>query len=138
MARIELRTYIQPGRAEVFVNIRANDDSLETFIAVIDTGGEISLLPEDLLKKIPYRLSEKGKVILEQAGIARQEFEAVEAYIKLYLEDEHGNRSPELEVRAWFADTDRNLLGFEGILDSAVLHIDMLHTRSSYLEFADS
>lgn len=125
MTRINLRIYLQPGQAETFVSIRRHDDTQEFINAIIDTGAEISVFPVDLLQYVPHRLSSTPDVEIEQAGIAKQRFIAKEAYIKISLEDAQGNRTDEFEIRAWFADTGRALLGFEGLLEQAVLHIDM-------------
>jgi hypothetical protein len=141
MARIQLRLTIIPEEqeylAEVFVNLKRTDGGDEPIFAAIDTGAAVSLFPVRLLDQLAHRVINE-KVLLQQAGIARQEFEAVEAMVTLFMEDLTGARTQEFEVKAWFANTLQPLIGFENILDSAVLHIDMLHTHSGYLEFADT
>jgi hypothetical protein len=49
------------------------------------------------------------------------------------LEDESGNRTSDLEMRAWFANASDPLIGFEGMLDRAVLDVDMLNL-TGYLD----
>ena len=83
---------------------------------------------------LEYRLSARGSFTIEQAGIAEQSFEAVEAYVTIFLEDEAGGRTEELEIRVWFAGTRDALIGFDGILDRAILHLDMPEL-TGYLEF---
>jgi hypothetical protein len=134
MTRILLRIHISPGQAEVFINLKAQDGIHRRRIAAIDTGAAISLLPNALMDVLDYRLSGNETITIDQAGIAKQAFHATEAYVTLYLEDWTGLRTEEFEARVWFADTNRILIGFEGILDRAVLHVDMPN-RTGYLEF---
>jgi len=101
--------------------------------ATVDTGAEVYLLPSLLMTVLDYRISERGSFSIEQAGIAQQSFEAIEAYITLFIEDSTGHRTRDFEVRVWFAGTRELLLGFEGILDRGILHVDMLHL-TGYLE----
>jgi hypothetical protein len=133
MPRIQLRVYHDPGQAEVFLNIKRKDGGYEKRAAVVDTGAQVSLLPSLLMNVVAYRLSERGGFTIEQAGIATQAFEAIEAYITMFLEDMSGNRTDDSEVCVWFAGTREVLLGFDGILDRAVLHVDMLNL-TGYLE----
>jgi hypothetical protein len=72
--------------------------------------------------------------MIEQAGIARQAFQAIEAEVILRLEDLQGNTSPELTVRAWFADTDKIIIGFQDILDRATLYADFRQSRTGWIE----
>jgi hypothetical protein len=125
---------MDPGEAEVFLKVRRNDGSLEPLTAAIDTGAETTLLPNDILNKVKHRLSERGTVTVQQAGIARQTFTVTEAFVILMLEDQFGTQTAEFEVRVWFADTDQALIGYHDILDRATLHIDMRETRSGYIE----
>lgn len=134
MARIQLILYVEPGSAEAFVNIRFKDGSYERLIARIDTGAMVSLFPLVLLEKAEHRLSARGKFVVEQAGIAEQTFEAVEAFVDIFLEDAFGSRTREIEIRAWFADTEINLAGFDGLLDQVTLYIDMRQTRTGWIE----
>lgn len=133
MARVQLRIYRDPGQAEVFVNIKRKDGGYEKRAATVDTGAEVSLLPGLLMNVLAYRLSERGSFTIEQAGIATQSFEAIEAYVTMFLEDLAGNRADGFETRVWFAETREVLLGFDGVLDRAVLHVDMVNL-SGYLE----
>jgi hypothetical protein len=134
MPRIQLRVYMEPGQAEVFVNIKQKDGGYYTRAAVVDTGAHTSLMPDELMPLVEYRLSERGRFVIEQAGIAAQSFEAIEAYVTIVLEDIAGTRSEEFEVRVWFTDTIKFLIGFTDILDRAVLHLDMPN-MIGYLEF---
>ncbi len=136
MTRIQLRLYTEPGAAEVFVQMKCSDGTFEPLTAAIDTGGELSLFPIRILDKIEHQIV-REKVILEQAGIAKQEFEAKEATVTIFLEDQFGTYTKEISIRAWFADTLVSLLGFQGILDNAILHIDTLNTRTGWIELAD-
>lgn len=134
MPRIRLRTYRDPGRVEGFVNIRRKDGLFETLAAVIDTGAAVSLLPEDLLPDLDHHPTLRGKFIVEQAGIAGQTFEALEATVSLFFEDATGARTTTLETPVWFAKTDVSLIGFAGVLDRATLHIDLRTPQHSWLE----
>lgn len=125
MPRIQLQLYINPGAAEVFVNIKRKDGIYQRFTATVDTGAEVSLLPFIMLNDVEYRRTARGNITVDQAGIAKQSFEATEAFVTIFLEDQTGVQTGEFEVRVWFADTDEVLVGFDGILDRAVLHIDM-------------
>ncbi len=44
-----------------------------------------------------------------------------------------GRRTDDFEICVWFAATREVLLGFDGILEQAVLHVDMLNL-TGYLE----
>ena len=134
MARIQLRIYRDPGQIEVFLNIKRKDSGYEKRAAIVDTGAQVSLLPSLLMNVLEYRLSERGSFSIEQAGIASQSFEAIEAYVTVFLEDLAGNRTENFETRVWFAATREVLLGFDGVLERGVLHLDMLNL-TGYLEF---
>ena len=136
MTRINLRMYTDPGQAEVFVRVKRKDGGDYMRAAIVDTGAQTSLLPEELADILAYRLSERGSFMVEQAGIAEQAFKAVEAYIRLSLEDQSGAKTEEFEARVWFAKTRHVLIGFDGILDRAVLHLDMPRL-AGYLEFPE-
>jgi hypothetical protein len=137
MARIQLRVYIEPGQAEVFVNVKRKDGSYDKHVGIIDTGAQTSLTPAELMAVLAYRLGEHANVNIEQTGIARQSFEAIEAYTTVFLEDQTGARTEDFEARVWFANTKRLLIGFGGILERAVLHLDMPE-MSGYLDFGPS
>ncbi len=136
MPRIQLRTYRNPGQVEVFVNIKLTNGYHRLITATIDTGAEVSLFPTALLNVIEYRLVRPEKVVVQQAGLANQQFEAYEAMLTIYLEDLAGNQTQEFEIRAWFTETEESLIGFDGILDRARLHIDMLSALDAWLEIA--
>jgi len=133
MTQIALRLYIGPGAAEILISVGRLDGGFERLTAIIDTGAAVTLLPAYLMADVEHRLEEKSAVVIEQAGIAQQAFKATAAIIRLFLEDELGAQSEELEVPVWFADTQAILIGFEGVLDRAILHIDMLN-RSGWIE----
>lgn len=135
MTRIQLRVYRNPGQAEVFVNIKRKDGGYYTQAGIVDTGAQTSLLPQALAEVVAYRLSERGSFMVEQAGIAQQAFQAVEAYVSLFLEDQAGARTEELEVRVWFARARHVLIGFDDILEHTVLHLDMPNL-TGHLEFS--
>jgi hypothetical protein len=40
-----------------------------------------------------------------------------------------------MAVRAWFADTEEIIIGFQDVLDRARLTIDYLETRTGWIEF---
>src|SRR3954469_15768448 len=132
MPRLKLRIYVSPSEAEIFCNLLRTDGNQETTAATIDTGASISLFPIELLDVLSYRVLQE-RITIEQAGVANQFFEAVEAVVTISLEDEVGNVTPPFEIPAWFADTNQPLIGFAGVLDRAVLHIDMLQ-KSGWLE----
>jgi predicted aspartyl protease len=137
MTRVALRIYHDPGEADVFMNIRARDDGIETLAPVIDTGAETTTLPKDLLDRIIYRLSPRASVTATQAGIATQTVEMIEAYIVVSLEDAFGNRTKDFEILCWFTDTEQPLLGFTDVLDRAILHLDMVNQPAGYIEIPD-
>lgn len=133
MSRIHLRVYLQPGQIEVFCNILRVNGTYERVTTIIDTGAEISFFPIDLLPIVAHDVESREIISLEQAGMAQQQFDGVGCTITLFLEDIEGNQSIPLEVPAIFADTGTALLGFEGVLDRAVLHLDTPRL-SGYIE----
>ena len=137
MARILLNVYRDPGQVEVFLNIKRKDGGYDKRAAIVDTGAQLSLLPSLLMSVLDYRQTEQGSFTIEQAGIAKQTFQAVEADITLFLEDETGARTNDFTARVWFADTSDILLGFEGVLDRAILHVDM-PALAGYIDFLEA
>lgn len=125
MTRIQLQIYTDPGGAEVYVNLRRKQGDHERVVAFVDTGAETSLFPTYFMNFLDYRLAEISEITIDQAGISEQVFTATSAYVRLFLEDASGEVTPEFEVPVWFAQSDEMLIGFEGVLDRAVLHIDM-------------
>lgn len=125
MTRIQLRIYTNPGQVEVFANLKQKDGYDYRLVAIVDTGAAVSLLPITLMNFIDHRITDSGVITLEQAGIAKQSFRATEAIVKIFLEDEIGARTPELEVHVWFANTHVTLIGFKDLLDRAVMHLDI-------------
>lgn len=59
---------------------------------------------------------------------------AVEAQITLYFEDTQGNVSQKIEARAWFANTDKIIIGFQDILDRATLYADFRQSHTGWIE----
>lgn len=134
MARIALRLYVDPGGAEVFLNLKLKDGDYRRLTAIIDTGAAVSLLPEQLTDIVDYRLIADHSVTIEQAGIAQQSFSATEAIIALFLKDSSGNRTREMDVKVWFAKTSVVLIGFADLLERATLYIDMRDMREGWIE----
>ena len=133
MPKIQLRIYIDPGQAEVVLGIKDKQGFHERVTAIIDTGAAVSLFPNDLLDKVDFRPAERSAIIIDQAGIAGQSFAATEGFVTLFLEDQYGARTQEFAARVWFADTGQALVGFDGILDRAILHIDV-RTRTGWMD----
>lgn len=136
MARVQLRIYVDPGGVEVFCNFKRTDGSFELFTAMVDTGAQTSLFPISFLETANYRPTTQGTVTIDQAGLARQSFDAIEAYVTIMFEDTAGNYTTPVEVRAWFADTNQALIGFSDVLEHGILHIDM-PKQNAWLEFPD-
>jgi hypothetical protein len=134
MPRIALRVYQEPGQVEVFINLKRKDGGYDKRAAIVDTGAQVSLLPRLLMGVLDYRQSEQGAFMVEQAGISQQVFEAVDAFVTVFLEDDTGQRTPDFEIRVWFADTRNVLVGFGGVLERLVLHVDTPNL-TGYLEF---
>src|SRR5258708_62459 len=133
MPRLQLRIYVEPGAAEIFCKVLRKDKNYESLTAIIDTGAAISLFPQDLLEIVDFSIGQPEPVLIDQAGIARQSFDALEGNIQLTLEDETGQTTEPFQIKAWFADTNRVLIGFAGLLEQAVLHLDMPN-REGWLE----
>jgi Retroviral aspartyl protease len=128
---IQLRISTDPGVAEIFCNLLRKDGNQEKITAVIDTGAEISLFPLELFPLLQTK--EQEEIEVEQAGIAKQSFGAVSTRIQIAFEDATGNLTPLFEIPVWFANTDARIIGFAGVLDRSILHIDMLQ-QSGWLE----
>jgi hypothetical protein len=133
MPRIGLILTMQPSEIQVFIRYQRTDGALEPHIAIIDTGAEISLFPIAWLKNAEHKILD-NEILIEQAGIAKQSFKAIEAEVIIRLEDLQGNTSPELRIRAWFADTDKIIIGFQDILDRATLYADFRQSRTGWIE----
>jgi len=131
--RLQLRIHLNPSEVLVFCNLSRKDGNLEKMAGVVDTGAAVSLFPDSLLDVIIYRPAKQGKVTIDQAGVAAQSFQAVEAFATVSLEDTQGNLTQPFEILAWFGKTEIALIGFQDVLDRAVLHIDMPQ-RSGWLE----
>jgi hypothetical protein len=133
MTRLNLILATSPYEAQIFVRFKLQVGDFDAMIGVIDTGAEVCLFPIEWLKITEHHLLDND-VILEQAGIAKQSFEAVEAEITLYCEDALGNESTPIKVRAWFAETTKVILGFRDVLDHAKLYIDYQESRSGWID----
>lgn len=133
MQRFDLRIYIDPSEAEIFLKVLRKDGTYERLTAIVDTGAAVSLLPNDVLELVAYRPSQRTTIVIDQAGIAKQSFQAIEGYVTVILEDHLGQVSQPFEIRTWFADTSHALIGFSDLLDRAMLHIDMPQ-RSGWIE----
>jgi hypothetical protein len=133
MPKIALSLVIQPYQAEVFVNLKGLDGIDQRMVAVIDTGADTCLFPRHLLPLLDYQQI-SDEIIIEQAGIAQQQFSATEALVNIFLEDYQGNQSTLFEVRALFADTSIALIGFDGVLDRATLYIDYRSRNEGWIE----
>jgi hypothetical protein len=133
MARLNLVLINQPYEVQVFVRYKLTDGSFDTMVAVVDTGADTCLFPLRWLEVAEHTILDK-EVVLEQAGIAKQSFEAVEAEIILYCEDSQGNESAPMKVRAWFAETTKVILGFRDVLDRAKLYIDYQESRTGWID----
>jgi hypothetical protein len=133
VAKINLILSIQPCEVEVGISFKGIDGGFELNYGMIDTGAELSLFPKKWLNTAQHKIL-KENVSLEQAGIAKQGFSAVEAEITLLLEDGQGNQSRPFVVRAWFADTTRVIVGFQDILDHAKLYLDYQDSRSGWID----
>lgn len=124
MTRLQLRFYVHPGEAQIFCNLLRKDGKEEKITATIDTGAAICLFPTELLDVIVY--GETTKLKIDQAGIANQYFEAIQTLITISLEDEFGNMTNLFQIPAWFGATTISLIGFAGVLDRSVLHLDSI------------
>lgn len=136
MTRIELSLQPNPITAYVTLNIRRRDASFERIVAIVDPGAEVTTLPARYMMSLDYQVGERGQVLVEQAGIAQQQFGVLEAQAEAFLEDNQQTATKPFQTKIWFANTELALLGVEQMLDRAVLHIDMPNL-SGYLEFPD-
>jgi hypothetical protein len=123
MKRIALRIQQNPPEVEIVCNLLRRDSGHEKLIAFMDTGAEVSLFPLYLMDVI--KVYQPTDVILQQGGIGALTIEAVQATVAIAFEDSDGNVTSFREVQVWFADTEVALIGFEGVLDQGVLHIDI-------------
>jgi hypothetical protein len=136
MSRLALYVKPKPITPIVILNLRRRDGGFERLNAIVDTGAEVTFLPAKQMIHLAYRVSENSEVKVEQAGIANQRFNVLEAYVEAYLEDEQGNVTQPFETKIWFGTTTETLLGVEQMLDRAILHLDM-PALTGYLEFPD-
>jgi len=118
---------------EIYVRFITQSGGTKLDVGFIDTGATVSLFPLIFLNDLAHTIINPN-IEIEQAGIAGHYFKAIEADVKLYFEDSYGNTSPELTVRAWFADTSKIIIGFQDILDRASLYADFRQTRTGWIE----
>lgn len=93
---INLIVNYEPSYAEVSVAMDRYDGGIARITAIVDTGARTSLFPSYLLDLIPHHVLRR--IEIEQAGIALQVFEGIEARITLWLEDRQGNRTAPLHA----------------------------------------
>lgn len=137
MTRVVLRVYQNPAEAEIFINIKRKVEGFNKQTAKVDTGAAVTLLPIQLMSEVEYHLIHEQPIRIHQAGIAQQDFQAYEAKVTLFLEDTFGGETSPYEVTVWFASSREILLGVEGMLDRAILHLDMPNL-TGYIDIADS
>lgn len=126
MPRLNLRVNAYPDfTAEIVVNVKRKDGGQRRLFAIVDTGAQISLLPNSLFDELLFRRSEREEVIIEQAGIAGQFFRAREGFVTINLEDAAGTTTQEFDIRVWFADTYEAIIGWQDVLEKGILHLDM-------------
>lgn len=133
MARVSLNLYLQPSMIEVYVHFKTQDGGSKLEVGFIDTGATVSLFPLSFLDELEHTIINRN-IEIEQAGIAGNYFKAIEAEVNLYFEDSQGNTTPELTVRAWFANTSKIIIGFQDILDRATLYADFRQSRTGWIE----
>lgn len=132
MARVSLNLYLQPSMIEIYVRFITQSGGTKLDVGFIDTGATVSLFPISFLDELEHTIINPN-IEIEQAGIAGNYFKAIEAEVKLYFEDSQGNTTPELTVRAWFADTSKIIIGFQDILDRATLYADFRQSRTGWI-----
>jgi hypothetical protein len=137
MGRVALILYLSPGEAQVAINFRMKAVGYFTTTVTVDTGAEVSMFPRKWLQTLDYQVASAHEVEIEQAGIASQSFKATEVTVYIFLEDGQGNRTPEIEITAWFSETEQALLGFAGVLDRAKLFIDLEDTQTGWIDIRD-
>lgn len=133
MIRIALMISKNPSEAEVFVRFVKDKDIIYRLPAIIDTGAQISLFPLELLELLSPTAFNQEEVIIEQAGIAGQEFKAIRTHVHLSFEDFDGNITYPMLVEAWFANTERWIIGMADIIERGVLHLD-IPNLSGYID----
>jgi hypothetical protein len=132
MTRVDLRVYVNPGHAEVYLRFDLANGSTQRVTATVNTGSRGTLLPENFLNRIEYH--DPRRVWIEPEGLTAEAFEAIEADVFVRAEDEVGNQTAPFEIVIWFAGTYDFIAGFNGLLNAAILHLDMPNL-SGYLEF---
>jgi hypothetical protein len=136
MTRIELYIEPDPITAYITLGLKRRDGSFEYIVAIVDIGAEVTTIPSRLMMFLDYQVSERGEVIVEQAGIAEHRFGVLEVKAEAFLEDNHKAATQPFQTKIWFANTRLALLGVEQMLDRAILCIDMPNL-TGYLEFPD-
>jgi hypothetical protein len=134
MSRINLLLSIAPYEVEAYVRLKQTDGDSLLIMGYVDTGADKCLFPISFLETIEHKLL-NSNIEIQQAGIAKHNFKAVEAKITLYFEDLQGNVSHHMEARAWFAETEDILIGIQDVLEHATLFVDYRQTRTGWIEF---
>jgi hypothetical protein len=134
MSRINLLLSVMPYEVETYVRLKQADGEFLLIVGYVDTGADKSLFPISFLESVEHNIL-NSDIEIQQAGIAKQSFKAVEAKVTLYFEDLQGNVSHHIEARAWFAETDDVLIGIQDLLEHATLFVDYRQTRTGWIEF---
>jgi hypothetical protein len=135
MTRIEL--LIGSISAEIYAQVEAETEYIVHILATVDTGAQISLLPLAVAERIYPSVEALPLVEIEQAGLTNHYFLAREGLIRIRFEDATGAITGAMDALCWFTDTDKPLIGFDGILDRATLYLEMRQTRTGWMEFND-
>ena len=83
--------------------------------AIVDTGAPISLIPAQIWRKMEHIVLADHDV----GGVTGHVMKVTIAKVEAALLDREGNRTPELQVLAYLAPTDRVplIMGFKDLLD---------------------
>lgn len=131
MTRIHLHIQLAPPEVEIACNLVRKDGGHEKVFAFLDTGAEVSLFPRYLMDIA--EIEDPVEIVLEQGGLGTITIPAIQAVVQLAFEDASGHVTTFQRTLVSFADTAVALIGFDGVLDRAVLHIDMPQ-QSGWLE----
>jgi len=133
MIRISLQITQNPPQAEVIIRFLRKDGSWLFVTATVDTGAEITFLPEDILNVIDYNTAQTSYLTVERAGIRNADYKVTETIVTVQLEDAFGNISQPFEMPIWFGQTKVQLFGMTNAIQRGVLHLDM-PSLSGYIE----
>jgi len=103
-------------------------------LAIVDTGAPLSLIPQDIWQGCRY-LRMRDDVIRGVVPKPGCELPAIDGVVACVLQDDAGQVSEPLTIRAHLAHTDDIplLLGFSGLLDRAGVCFSV-NTSEAYLE----